>query len=123
MFGLRKIGYFVGVGLLVILLMWGWGYYSLLNRGSYDFGVNFVKANHAVNETLGEIKSSRLGFANVREHYSAGRWQSKFNIVLTGEKKSGVVFLNLESSTDGWKVIDATLKTNEGLIDIVAPVN
>lgn len=40
-FRIRIIGYFGGVALLMILVMWG--DYSLLNRGSYDIGLDYVK--------------------------------------------------------------------------------
>lgn len=108
-FFLGNFRYAAGVIILVIILMWTWGYVSTLNSDAYAFGDRYVREEPKILVTFGPIKSTRLGFMNFKRSYSAGVWVAKFQIVVTGEKKTGTVSLALKSSESGWLVEDSNV--------------
>lgn len=109
----ENIKYYVLVGLLIFVGMWAWGYIDLLNSSGYNFAKEYLTSNQKVIDTLGQIKSSRPGFANFKRSYSAGLWTAKFSVVLEGDKISGVAFMKMKSADSGWQIEEATLKAED----------
>lgn len=119
----RKIGllrftktdvkYYVLVGILIVLMMWIWGYVSLLKSDVFEFSRNYVTSNPKLIADLGEIKSTRLGFSNFQRRYTAGIWTANFNIVVEGGNKSGIVYLSLRNAGSGWTVENEKLDVND----------
>src|SRR5690606_7892957 len=87
----KDITYYALVCILVVLLMWTWGYVSLMNSDAFEFSRNHITSNPQIVADLGEIKSTRLGFANFQRKYVGGIWTAKFNVAVEGIKKSGTV--------------------------------
>nr|BFD67004.1 hypothetical protein HAGR004_20260 [Bdellovibrio sp. HAGR004] len=109
----KDIRYYALVGILVALLMWTWGYVSLLNSDVFEFSRNYVTSNPKLIADLGEIKATRLGFSNFQRRYAAGIWTAKFNMVVEGADKSGTVYLSLKNAGNGWTVEDEKLEVSE----------
>lgn len=118
MFSWQKFKYYVEAVGFIILLMWSWGYGSLLKSESYSFANEFVVNHPTVIGQLGKIDSSRPGYLNFKQSYAAGIWRDSFNIVLNGPEDSGVAFVNLESTPAGWKINSATLKLKDQSIEL-----
>lgn len=119
----REIKYYLSASILILFGMWGFGYLFLLNSSDYAIGLAYVKANPTITETLGKITSARPGFVNFQRHLAGSYRTAKFNVVLKGEKSSGVVYLDLEGSEVGWKVNGASLETGGRLINLTATGN
>lgn len=117
-FSSRNIKYYVSAGLLIFSIMWVSGYVFLLYSSDYSFALNFIKSNQTVMEALGNITSSRPGFVNFNRRFVGGSGTAKFNVVLKGEKTSGVVYVDLEGSEQGWTVKDASLETESGTVSL-----
>lgn len=111
--GRNEIKIYVALFLAIIIGLWTWGYIDLLNSNEYAFVRNYLTSNRIVEETLGEIKSTRPEFSNFKRHYSAGKWASKFQIVIEGSKSSGVVYIKIKSSEASWVIEEATLAAND----------
>lgn len=108
-FAKKDIKYYALACVLVVLLMWTWGYVSLLNSDVFEFSRNHVTSNPQFIADLGEIKSTRLGFSNFQRKYVGGMWTAKFNVVVEGANKSGTVYMSLKNAGNGWTVEDEKL--------------
>lgn len=112
-FDKKSIKYYVQGAVIVVALMWTWGYVSTMNSDAFAFAQQYVRANPKALETFGPIKSTRLGFFNFKMSYAGGVWTTKFLVVTVGEKKSGAVAMSLKSSDHGWLVEDEKVSLDE----------
>jgi hypothetical protein len=103
--------------------MWAAGYLLLLNSSEYSFASDFINSNQTIKERIGSVTFLRPGFVNFKRHKTNGYSTAKFSVILKGEKAAGVVELNLETSNNVWKVIDATLKTDSSVVQLVTLEN
>jgi hypothetical protein len=85
----KSIKYYVQGAVVVVALMWTWGYVSTMNSDAFAFAQQYVRSNPKTLEAFGPIKSTRLGFFNFKMSYAFGVWTARFQVVTVGEKKNG----------------------------------
>ncbi|MNJ99771.1 hypothetical protein D3C87_175520 [compost metagenome] len=96
---------FVTTTLFVMLLMWGWGYISLLNSDMYKFSKEYVERSPRLTEKFGNVESVSLGFFNFKRKYAAGAWTGSFDMSVSGSKSKGKVYISVQSSDTGWQIL------------------
>jgi hypothetical protein len=98
---------------LLMVVMWGWGYFFTMNSDAFSFAQQYVRTKPNMIETFGSIRSTRLGIFDFKRSYEGGAWTDKFRVVISGEKKSGAVIISLRSSDRGWLVEDEKILLDE----------
>lgn len=112
-FDKKSIKYYIQGVVIVVALMWAWGYISIMNSDAFAFAKQYVRTNPKFLEAFGPIKSTRLGIFNFKMSYTGGVWTARFQVVTSGEKKSGTVAMSLKSSDQGWFLEDEKVSLDE----------
>lgn len=113
---LHDLRVFMGFVTVIVLLFWVWGYFSMSRSSEFLFAEKYIRASKIVEERIGEIRSSRLGFVNFKARHSKNGSMAIFHIVLDGSRQSGVAYFRLRAARGDWQIESATLQTSEGTV-------
>ena len=91
------------------------GLYIIGIRGeAYKYSLRFIEYDPIIQDSIGSIQSKRLSFFGFSVIQSGAHGHAEYKILLKGNKKRGVVYLELEKSAGVWKVINGNLITENG---------
>ena len=107
---------FIAITLFPIICIFCSIYVIVTQSEPYQFAVQFINDSSLITSKIGPLKSSHLSFRGRSVFsYSGLHDYAEFKIVVTGEKGSGDVYLNLEKSEGNWKVIKGNLVLEDGV--------
>jgi hypothetical protein len=83
-------------------------YLMAANSAAFLAASTYLINSQKVIETLGPIKSHRLGF-DYSLNYRSGDGSAKFKVALIGERKSADAYVTLETTDGVWRVTSGNL--------------
>lgn len=102
---------------LILVVCFFVGLYILgSNNEAYKFAVKFIDRNSSIIDNIGPLKSHRLSLFGYSVKYNGPHGYAEYNIMVTGERGKGEVYLNLEKDAGEWKLIKGNLVLSNKMI-------
>lgn len=113
---MKKMKFYALICIFIGILSWLVGYLIVSNSESFEFTKRYISENPKVVQSVGQIKSIRLGLLGYWLFYKNGEASARFRVVLTGDRKSADAYVSLIQIAGNWKVQSSELIDDDGSV-------
>jgi hypothetical protein len=108
---LKKIGTIAGITILLIAVAVGLFYQFFMKGVPFEVASKYANSNRTIVDALGVIENLDLSlFSDLS--YAGPAGDAHYKIFVTGEKGTGVLYIDMIKQAGEWKVVHANLFTS-----------
>jgi hypothetical protein len=97
------------IALIFVCLLYFGIFFFVMKGEPFDAAKQYIYGNQLISADLGSIKTISLSMLSSSIHYSGASGNAQFKIYVDGEKKNGVVYVDMEKQAGVWAVVRANL--------------